>query len=77
MRSKPGEKGTGSSSAIMTITQHKLLALFGGAVVALITISVNALFLSFNTMGNIIFYGTGHYTVTEQIESSTILGLII
>ncbi len=36
-----------------------------------------ALFLPFNTMGNIILYGTGHYTVTEQIKSSTILGFII
>jgi len=36
-----------------------------------------ALFLPFNTMGNIIFFGAGHYTVTEQIKSSIVLGLII
>lgn len=36
-----------------------------------------ALFLPFNTMGNIIMFGTGHYTVTEQLKSSLILGVII
>jgi anion transporter len=36
-----------------------------------------ALFLPFNTMGNIILFGTGYYTVTEQIKSSFLLGLII
>ncbi len=36
-----------------------------------------ALFLPFNTMGNIILFGTGYYTVTEQIKSSVILGAII
>ncbi|SDF83267.1 SLC13 family permease [Sporolituus thermophilus] len=36
-----------------------------------------ALFLPFNTMGNIIMFGTGYYTVTEQIKSSVVLGLII
>lgn len=36
-----------------------------------------ALFLPFNTMGNIILFGTGYYTVTEQIKTSVILGLII
>lgn len=36
-----------------------------------------ALFLPFNTMGNIILFGKGYYTVTEQLKSSIILGLII
>jgi len=36
-----------------------------------------ALFLPFNTMGNIIFLGTGFYTVSEQLKSSLILGAII
>ncbi|HWR31526.1 MAG TPA: DASS family sodium-coupled anion symporter [Negativicutes bacterium] len=36
-----------------------------------------ALFLPFNTMGNIIMFGTGYYTVPEQLKSSLILGLII
>ena len=36
-----------------------------------------ALFLPFNTMGNIIMFGAGHYTVTEQLKSSMILGAII
>ncbi|MDR3591042.1 MAG: DASS family sodium-coupled anion symporter [Negativicutes bacterium] len=36
-----------------------------------------ALFLPFNTMGNIILFGTGYYTVTEQVKSSVILGMII
>lgn len=36
-----------------------------------------ALFLPFNTMGNIIMFGAGHYTVTEQLKSSIILGFII
>lgn len=36
-----------------------------------------ALFLPFNTMGNIIFFGAGYYTVTEQVKSSIVLGLII
>lgn len=36
-----------------------------------------ALFLPFNTMGNIIMFGTGYYTVTEQLKASIILGLII
>ncbi|EAX48803.1 anion transporter [Thermosinus carboxydivorans Nor1] len=36
-----------------------------------------ALFLPFNTMGNIIMFGTGYYTVTEQIKSSAVLALII
>jgi solute carrier family 13 (sodium-dependent dicarboxylate transporter), member 2/3/5 len=36
-----------------------------------------ALFLPFNTMGNIILFGTGYYTVSEQIKSSVILGFII
>lgn len=36
-----------------------------------------ALFLPFNTMGNIIMFGTGYYTVTEQIRSSIVLGLVI
>jgi solute carrier family 13 (sodium-dependent dicarboxylate transporter), member 2/3/5 len=36
-----------------------------------------ALFLPFNTMGNIIFLGTGFYTVSEQLKASLIMGLII
>lgn len=36
-----------------------------------------ALFLPFNTMGNIILFGTGYYTVIEQLKSSVLLGLII
>jgi anion transporter len=36
-----------------------------------------ALFLPFNTMGNIIMFGAGYYTVTEQLKSSIVLGLII
>ena len=36
-----------------------------------------ALFLPFNTMGNIIMFGAGYYTVTEQLKSSLLLGLII
>lgn len=36
-----------------------------------------ALFLPFNTMGNIIMFGTGYYTITEQLKSSLLLGLII
>lgn len=35
-----------------------------------------ALFLPFNTMGNIIFLGTGFYTVSEQLKASLILGAI-
>lgn len=36
-----------------------------------------ALFLPFNTMGNIILFGTGYYTVPEQLKSSIALGFII
>lgn len=36
-----------------------------------------ALFLPFNTMGNIIIMGTGFYTVSEQLKASLILGAII
>lgn len=36
-----------------------------------------ALFLPFNTMGNIIMFGTGYYTITDQVKSSLILGCII
>ena len=36
-----------------------------------------ALFLPFNTMGNIIFYGAGYYSVGEQLKSSLILGMFI
>jgi anion transporter len=35
-----------------------------------------ALFLPFNTMGNIIMFGAGYYSVTEQLKSSMILGAI-
>ena len=34
-----------------------------------------ALFLSFNTMGNIIMYGSGYFTVSEQIKASVAVGL--
>jgi len=36
-----------------------------------------AFFLPFNTMGNIIFLGTGFYTVGEQFKASLILGFVI
>lgn len=36
-----------------------------------------ALFLPFNTMGNIIFLGTGYYTVSEQLKSALVVGAII
>lgn len=36
-----------------------------------------ALFLPFNTMGNIIIFGAGYYSVTEQLKASLLLGLII
>lgn len=36
-----------------------------------------ALFLPFNTMGNIIMFGTGYYSITEQVKASILLGLII
>ena len=36
-----------------------------------------ALFLPFNTMGNIIMFGAGHYTVAQQLKASLLLGLII
>jgi len=36
-----------------------------------------ALFLPFNTMGNIIFLGTGYYSVTEQFKAALIVGAII
>jgi di/tricarboxylate transporter len=36
-----------------------------------------ALFLPFNTMGNIIFLGTGYYSVTEQLKASLLVGAII
>jgi len=36
-----------------------------------------ALFLPFNTMGNIIFLGTGFYTVGEQLKASLLLGLCV
>lgn len=35
-----------------------------------------AFFLPFNTMGNIIWYGKGFYTVPEQLKSSMYVGLI-
>lgn len=35
-----------------------------------------AFFLPFNTMGNIIMFGTGYYTVTEQLKSACGLGLV-
>lgn len=35
-----------------------------------------ALFLPFNTMGNIIMFGAGYYTVTEQLKSSLLIGLM-
>lgn len=35
-----------------------------------------ALFLPFNTMGNIIMFGAGYYSVTEQFKSAMILGAI-
>lgn len=35
-----------------------------------------AFFLPFNTMGNIIMFGAGYYTVAEQVKSSVVLGLL-
>ncbi|NDV18373.1 DASS family sodium-coupled anion symporter [Pseudodesulfovibrio sp. JC047] len=35
-----------------------------------------ALFFPFNTMGNIIMFGAGYYTVTEQLKSSVLVGLM-
>jgi len=35
-----------------------------------------AFFLPFNTMGNIIMFGAGYYTVEDQIKSSMVLGVI-
>ena len=35
-----------------------------------------AFFLPFNTMGNIIMFGAGYYTVAEQVKSSVALGLL-
>lgn len=35
-----------------------------------------ALFLPFNTMGNIIMFGAGYYTVTEQLKASFAVGLL-
>lgn len=35
-----------------------------------------ALFLPFNTMGNLIMFGAGYYTVTEQLRSSLAVGLM-
>ena len=34
-----------------------------------------ALFLPFNTMGNIIMFGTGYFTVAEQVKASCLVGL--
>lgn len=35
-----------------------------------------ALFFPFNTMGNIIMFGAGYYTVPDQVRSSLVLGLV-
>ena len=35
-----------------------------------------AFFLPFNTMGNIIMFGAGYYTVEDQIKSSMVLGAV-
>lgn len=47
-----------------------------GFVLPLAILMGYALFLPFNTMGNIIMFGAGYYTVSEQIKSSCILGLV-
>ncbi|HWR38532.1 MAG TPA: DASS family sodium-coupled anion symporter [Patescibacteria group bacterium] len=48
-----------------------------GFVLPLAIMMAYALFLPFNTMGNIIMFGAGYYTVAEQIRSSLLLGLIV
>lgn len=34
-----------------------------------------ALFLPFNTMGNIIMFGAGYYTVSDQLKAAFAVGL--
>lgn len=46
-----------------------------GFVLPLAILMGYALFLPFNTMGNIIMFGAGYYTVTDQIKASSLVGL--
>lgn len=46
-----------------------------GFVLPLAILMGYALFLPFNTMGNIIMFGAGYYTVSEQIKASCLVGL--
>jgi solute carrier family 13 (sodium-dependent dicarboxylate transporter), member 2/3/5 len=46
-----------------------------GFVMPLAILMAYALFLPFNTMGNIILFGAGHYTVSDQVKSSVVIGL--
>ncbi len=46
-----------------------------GFVLPLAILMGYALFLPFNTMGNIIMFGAGYYTVSEQIKASCFVGL--
>ncbi|HIU16824.1 MAG TPA: DASS family sodium-coupled anion symporter [Candidatus Avidesulfovibrio excrementigallinarum] len=47
-----------------------------GFVLPLAILMGYALFLPFNTMGNIIMYGAGYFTVPEQLKSSFAVGLM-
>lgn len=47
-----------------------------GFVLPLAILMGYALFLPFNTMGNIIMYGAGYYTVPEQLKASLAVGLM-
>lgn len=46
-----------------------------GFVLPLAILMGYALFLPFNTMGNIIMFGAGYYSVTEQLKASCLVGL--
>lgn len=46
-----------------------------GFVLPLAILMGYALFLPFNTMGNIIMFGAGYYTVMDQIKASCLVGL--
>ncbi len=46
-----------------------------GFVLPLAILMGYALFLPFNTMGNILVFGAGHYSVADQVKSSVLIGL--
>lgn len=46
-----------------------------GFVLPLAILMGYALFLPFNTMGNIIMFGAGYYSVSEQVKASCLVGL--